>query len=146
MPGEGEAKRDWFGKNAVAAAHHRRLRVLPGPSRKRREQRVASREEHIRGISQQDRERRIEDVARRHAAVKPAGLDARELLDVRQKRDDVVFRRPLDLVDAGGRKLQSFGAEARGGTGGDDPCFLHALAGGELHVQPNGKSAKSAGV
>ena len=56
--------------------------------------------EHVGRVAQQDRERRVEHVARRHPAVKPARLDARELLDVREERDDVVLRRPLDLVDA----------------------------------------------
>ena len=77
VPGERETEGDRLGEDAVAAADHRRLRVLARAPRERGEQRVAAREEQIGRVAEQDGERGVEHVARRHPAVEPARVDAR---------------------------------------------------------------------
>ena len=102
VPGERQPEGDRLGVDAVAAADHRRLGVLPRARRERLQERVAAGEQHVGRVAQQHRERGVEHVARGHAPVQPARLDPGELLDVREERDDVVLGRPLDLVDAVG--------------------------------------------
>ena len=78
VAGQHQPERDRLGEDAVAASDHRRLRVLARPFGERTEQPIAADDEAIGGVAEQDGEGRIEDVARRHAAVEPARFGARE--------------------------------------------------------------------
>jgi hypothetical protein len=141
MSGEREAERDRLREDAVAAPHHRSLRACSrARARQRGQHPVAARHQQVGRVSQQDRERRVEDVARRHPAVQPPGFEADELLDVRQEGDDVMLGRPLDLVDAGRIDDDVLAADAGGRSARHEPRILHALASGELDVQPDGES------
>jgi len=96
---EGQARRHRLGVDAVRAPDHRRRRVLAGAPGERRLQVVDLGEDLIERARRLQRERRIEDVGRRHPEVEPACRLARELLDVGQKRDHVMPRRRLDRED-----------------------------------------------
>ena len=119
------------------------VRVLAGAPRERGEQRVGAGEEQVGRVAQQDRERGVEHVARRHPAVEPARLDAGELLDVGEEGDDVVLGRPLDLVDARRVELRASSRGSCRGARRDELRFFHRLARRELDLEPRTAAARS---
>ena len=134
---ERDAERDGLGKNAVAAADHRRLRRFARALREGSEERLRARDEGVGRFAQQDREARVEDVARGHAAMEPAGVVPGLLLDVREERDDIVLGRALDLFDALRIEHELLRTNAARDALRHEAGFFHRVARGELHVEPH---------
>ncbi len=120
----------------MGATDHRHVRVLPRAQGQSSDQPVHPHEELVGGADEQHREARVEDVARGHSTVEPAGRLAGELLDVGQERDHVVVGRPLDLEDRVGVDRELLLAQRCGRSRGDDARFFHGLAGGKLDLEP----------
>src|SRR5206468_11946120 len=87
--------------------------------------------------NEQHGETRVEYVARRHSAVKPAGVRTGQLFHVGQEGNDVVPRRPFDLVDAVGVENELLVADLRGGSLGHETLVLHGITSGELDLEPD---------
>ena len=134
---ERQPERHGLGEDSVAPPDHRGLGVLACSRRERLEERGRALDEAVGGVAQQDRERGVEDVARRHAAMEPACVVADELLDVREERDHVVLGGALDLLDARRVEHERLRANAVRGALGDDAGVFHGVARGELDLEPH---------
>ena len=134
---ERDAERDRLGVNPVRAPNHRRRGVLSCASRERLCVRLLSGDQPIARANEEDREARVEHVAARHPAVKPARGSSDELLDVGEERDHVVLHRPLDRVDARGVDRHALLANGRRGADRHERRRFHRVTRRELDLEPD---------
>ncbi len=136
MSGELEAKRRRLGMDAVAAPDGRRVFVLEGAPLQHREQSVEIGQQKVGRLLQLHRQAGVEDIARGHALMDEAGIGADMLGEVGQKRDHVVMRLTLYLVDA--LDLESAAlSDGVGRTLGDHAECGLSIAGMGLDLEPD---------
>ncbi len=125
--------------DTVGAAHGRRVAELARTRRDRVLEAVDGFQQEIARARERDRERRVDDVARREPVVDPrAGREANPLLDDVDERRDVVVGDALALLDRGG--VDRCPAADRLGVGPRDHAELGPrLDGEELDLEPGGQ-------
>ncbi len=77
--------------HTVAATDRERVAVLTGAIRQRDDHLLQADLQDVTRVAQQQRQRRVQHVRRRQAAVQQAGVVADGLFDHREERDHVVF-------------------------------------------------------
>jgi hypothetical protein len=92
-------------------------------------------QEHLGGLLELERQRRVHHVRGRHAHVDESRVGPERLLEVRQERDDVVTGRRFDLVDPRGG-YGRLGLDAAEGIRGDQAAASIDLADRQLHPEP----------
>ena len=85
--------------NAVRASDLRRALEFKRAALQHLHQRVDFFQQDVGGVAQQQRVGRVDDVGRRQTVVNEAARFTDRFREVGRKRDDVVIRRLLDLVD-----------------------------------------------
>ena len=98
--GELDAEGRRLGVDAVRTADGDGVLVLEGPPLQGRQKRVDVGKEKVGGAHELHVEAGVEDVGGGHALMDEAGIRPDDLGEMGEEGDDVVLRRPLDLVDA----------------------------------------------
>ncbi len=143
--GEDHPERGRLGVDPVRPPDDRRPAVLPGAPAQRGAQAVDPREDLVDRAGELQRQRGVEHVGGGHPEVQPACVRPGQLLDVGQKRDDVVAGLPLDFQDPRRIELSRRGrAHSLVGAGRNDRprLFGHRGAGGQLHLEPALEAAR----
>ncbi len=130
-----------LGVDAVRATDARCVAVFAGAAGEGGEHSVEVGQEEIAGAHELDRERGVEQVGARHAAMQPARLRPEPLLEMGEEGDDVVPGRPLDLLDPHGVDQTGPGLLDLPPKGGDvrcrdEPLLGHGLGRHELDLEP----------
>ena len=132
------AERRGLGVDAVRATDHRGVALLARPRHDRDLELVDRLEQEIGRPHERDRQRGVDDVARREAVVDPGAVRRPDpLLDDVDERGDVVVGDPLALLDGCGvdaRPLPDDGDR----LGGDDAQLGLRLDGEQLDLEPGG--------
>ena len=129
------AKGHGLGVHAVRATNHRCAAMFGRSPANRLQQRVDVVENDVAGLSHLQGECGIEHVGRGQTEMQPPGRRTDALGHSGRKRDHVVLRRALDLVDAGG--IHAGLLPQRPGVGfGDDARRREGVGGREFDVQP----------
>jgi hypothetical protein len=121
--------------NAVGAPDTEGFLVADGETAEGLPEALQTREEEIGGRDQLEGLRGVHHVGGGHADVHVAGICADRFLEVGQKRDEVVPRGGLDLVDAGGGHAGR-GLDAAQRLRGDEAALGVDLAYRELDLEP----------
>ena len=133
--GQLDAERDGLAVDAMRASDHEGVTVLPGAFAEHGEQSLQILQNCIGGLDHQDGQRGVQDIGGGQAQVQVAGCRPDLLGNGFDEGDDVVFRNPLQCLDA--RRIDAgLGVDLPDCRCGDQPLLRQSFAGQELHLQP----------
>ncbi len=119
----------------MRAAHAGRVLVFEGERPHGGTESLQAAQEHLGGLLELQRQRRVHHVRGRHAHVDETRVGPERLLEVRQERDDVMPGRRFDLVDAAGG-YGRVGLDTAEGVRRDQAAAGIDLAHRQLHPEP----------